>query len=199
VGNEDDSLATLAPNLLEVRVKLLSGHGVQGSEGLVHEEHAGIRGQSAGQSHTLLHASRELMDVGAQESLEPDELEVILRHLTALAVRQARLELQAEEHIVKDIEPGEQGRFLKHDHPVAAGSGDRLSVEQDRPAVRLLEPRDDVEERGLAAAAGPYEAGHELALAHLEADILQRFDKAGSSPKDLRDLAHDQLRWRERV
>ena len=43
-------------------------------------------------------------------------------------------------------------------------------------AVGRLEPADDVEERGLAAARGA-DHGDELALAHLDARFRQRLDR----------------------
>ena len=50
VGDEEDRLPALRPDPLEVAVELLAGHGVERAEGLVHEEHAGVRGEGSGRA-----------------------------------------------------------------------------------------------------------------------------------------------------
>src|SRR6266516_6338873 len=68
VGDKDNSFASRFPNALEIAIKLLAGEGIEGGEGLIHQEDARIRRQGAGQGHALLHSARKLVDVGAFKS-----------------------------------------------------------------------------------------------------------------------------------
>ncbi len=60
VGDEEHGEAAVAPEALELGVEQVSGHGVQRTEGLVHEQDVGILGQGPGQSDPLAHAARQL-------------------------------------------------------------------------------------------------------------------------------------------
>ena len=112
-----------------------------------------------------------------QEAFQTDQLEVILRHFPPLGIRQAGLESQSEHHVVEHIEPGEQRRFLEHDHAVAPGAADRLAVRQHPARIRRLQARDDVEQGRFPAAAWPHQAD-ELALADIQRHAIQRVDAA---------------------
>src|SRR5258705_5412904 len=43
VGDKDNGFAPRFPNALEIAIKLLAGEGIEGSEGLIHQEDAWIR------------------------------------------------------------------------------------------------------------------------------------------------------------
>src|SRR5262249_62122477 len=57
VGHENDSFAPFLPNPLDVAVKLFARHGIERSERLIHEQHARVRGQGAGECYPLFHAA----------------------------------------------------------------------------------------------------------------------------------------------
>ena len=61
--------------------------------------------------------------------------------------------LEAEQHILKDGAPRKQQVLLHHVTNVAAKALGRLSVEKDFARVRLEQPRDNIENRGLSASA----------------------------------------------
>ena len=54
-----------------------------------------------------------------------------------------------------------------------ARAGDRLAVEQHLARAVLLQPGEDADQRGLAAAGGPDHA-EEFAAVDLEVDVAQR-------------------------
>src|SRR6266436_1185557 len=68
VGDKDNGFASRFPNALEIAVKLLAGESIEGSEGFIHQEDAGIRREGAGQGDALLHSPGKLVDVGAFKS-----------------------------------------------------------------------------------------------------------------------------------
>ena len=68
VGDKDNGFAARFPNALEVAIELLAGEGVEGGEGLIHQEDAWIRGESSGQSDALFHSPGKLVDVSAFKS-----------------------------------------------------------------------------------------------------------------------------------
>ena len=67
----------------------------------------------------------------------------------------------------------------------APGPRTGLAVGDDLAAGVVLQPADDAQERGLAAAGGT-DQGDELVVVHVEADVLQRRPLAlGGSPNTL--------------
>ena len=69
VRHEDDRLAALRPDALDVAVELLARHRVERGERLVHQQHARVGRERAGQRDALLHAAGELVHVGARRIL----------------------------------------------------------------------------------------------------------------------------------
>ena len=68
VGDKDNGFAARFPDALEIAIELLAGEGVEGGEGLIHQEHAWIWREGAGQSDALFHSPGKLVDVRAFES-----------------------------------------------------------------------------------------------------------------------------------
>ena len=185
--HENNGLAAGFPDALDVAVEVLAGQGVQRGEGFVHEQHAGVGGQSSGEGDALLHAAREFMNVGAFEFFQSNEVEVVFGNLLAFLGIQARLEPEAEEDIAHDIQPREKRVLLEHDHAVATGAGDVFAVGQNLSTVRLVEAGDEVQERRLAAAAGADEA-EEFTLADFHTHIVECENLAALGGEGLRDI-----------
>src|SRR6266446_3398888 len=68
MGDKDKGFASRFPNALEIAIQLLAGEGIEGSEGLIHQEDAWIRCKSSGQGDPLFHSAGKLVDVGAFKS-----------------------------------------------------------------------------------------------------------------------------------
>ena len=62
--------------------------------------------------------------------------------------------------------------LLEHHHAVASGAGDVFAIRQNLSTVRLVEAGDEVQKRGLAAAAGADEAD-EFPFANFHAHIVE--------------------------
>ena len=97
---------------------------------------------------------------------------------------------QAEADVLRHREPGKERVALEHHAAVGARAIDALAVEQHLAGGRKVEPRDDAQQRRLAAARGA-EDGDEVVLAHLEVDGQQRLRAlplgAGEDARDALD------------
>ncbi len=80
---------------------------------------------------------------------------------------------RAEHHVLLHREPGEERVALEHHAAIGAGTEHRLPVELHLAARRVVEPRQDADQRGLAAPRGADDAD-ELAPMHLEVDAIER-------------------------
>ena len=83
-------------------------------------------------------------------------------------------------------QPREQRRLLEHERGAAASTS-------TEPALRLVEPGDEVEQRGLAAARRADEA-HELAARDVERDVRRARALAAGRAVDLVDAAGSRRR-----
>src|SRR6266850_7200195 len=105
VSNEDDGLAMLAPDSLDVPVQLFSCQGVERAEWFIHQEDAGVWRQGSSQGHALFHAAGQFMNIGVHELLEADEFKKILCLLTAFRCTHAVDEFEAEKDVSEDRQP----------------------------------------------------------------------------------------------
>ena len=62
MGDQDDRLAGLLPELQDEALHLLPRQRVECAERLVHQDHVGVVGQAARQRDALLHPARQLVD-----------------------------------------------------------------------------------------------------------------------------------------
>ena len=74
---------------------------------------------------------------------------------------------KAERDVVQHTLPGKQPRFLEHDPRIAMEGGLRCPVERNRTGVARLQPRDEPQQRALAATATAHD-GDEFARAHVQ-------------------------------
>src|SRR5260370_24129574 len=63
VGDEDDGLAEAAREGAELALKLGARNGIEGAEGLVHQENGRVGGEGAGHAHALALAAGKLVRV----------------------------------------------------------------------------------------------------------------------------------------
>src|SRR5207248_11205276 len=131
-----------------------------------------------------LHAAGELQRVLVAEVLQADFGEQEFAELARLA-----RELAARARAVEDVLPGGHPRkergLLEEHQPVAARAADRRAIEQDAAGARLLEAREQPDQRALAAARRPDHHGElgaldgERALVHHLLPELQRAIRLG--------------------
>jgi hypothetical protein len=80
-------------------------------------------------------------------------------------------ENEAEHQVLAHGEPGEDRAVLRDDDALLVRSRLNRAVDQHPTHVRPLEPGDDVEQRGLAAARGP-DNRQEFAVGDREAHVI---------------------------
>src|SRR5476651_2652049 len=132
------------------------------------------------------------------EFLQVDQLELLARDLLALLLRHA-LHFQSERDISQRRAPGKQLRkVLKHDAAIHSMSGHGLAADADLSAGRHEKPRDDIEQRRLAAARRTHET-QKFGLLDVEAYALHALHLAGGRVVDQRyvlyfDVGHQSSR-----
>ena len=137
--------------------------GVEGAEGLVHEEYLGVADQHLGEADALPLPARELVGIAVAEGGEADALEPGLCALQRLGAGNAR-HLEADGDVVARRLPGHHRVLLEEVAGVPIEAGKALA-QHERLARRWGEQsRSHVEQRGLAAA-GRADDGHELVRA----------------------------------
>jgi hypothetical protein len=137
----------------------------------------GLR-QRAGDRHTLLHAARQLVRVVAHEVSQANQVGQLGDPSIDLALRTAR-DLERQRDIGRHRPPVEQDGRLEDDPELASAAGlDRVDPVDDDPAAgRPRQPGNEAQERRLAAAGRPDERD-ERPDRDVEADVLERLDRA---------------------
>ena len=114
VRHEDDRFADLPLQTHELVLKLAANDGVDGAEGLVHEQDLGLGGQSPRHAHTLALAPGKLSRVsGAELRVEPHPFEKLQRRGSGLTPRRA-VEDRHGGDVVRDGAMRQEPAVLKH-------------------------------------------------------------------------------------
>src|SRR6266404_5671389 len=95
-----------------------------------------------------------------------------------------RVTISIPSHVAEYRAPRKQQVLLHHVADTAAQAFDILAAIVQRAGIGFEQARDDVEDRGLAAAAGPDDAD-EVALVDVEGEIVEHANFASLSMKGL--------------
>ena len=178
VGDKDDGLVQL---LLQVAYLLLqgaAGHGVQGREGLIHQDDGGRGGQCPENADALLLTAGHLAGVfmgvlliGEIDHLQQLPGDAVALLFTVFQQSGNHADVLGHRHI------GEQADLLNDiaDMPAQIHlvlGGDVFAIQIDLPAGGLDEAVDHFQRGGLAAAGRADEHGH-LTVRDLKAQIVQ--------------------------
>jgi len=191
VGDEHGRHVDRVVEASQPGAQLLSHGGVERAEGLVEQQHARLDGERPGQRHALALATRELRGVAMGEAVEVDEPEQLVDAgldllLGPLADRQPEGHVLGHRHVL------EGGVVLEHEPHVAAlrrRAGGVLAANPHGAGVRLLEPGDHPQQRGLAAPARAEQRG-ERPVADLERHLVQGDEVAEALRDRVDDDAH---------
>ena len=168
MGNEDDGLAGLAPDLHQLVLQPSAGLGVKGAERLVHEQDLRIGCEHACDLHPLLHAARKLARIFVLLAVEMHEMQILARNGVPARLRYAA-HAQPKRHVVDRAQPIEQSIIaLEHDRAIHAWAVNRTSAKREHARARTQETRHEVEHRRFAAAAWA-EKTEEFPLHHFKA------------------------------
>jgi hypothetical protein len=158
----------------------LPGLGVQRGERLVHQQDRRVGRQRARDGSPLPHPTRQLVGIAILEAPEVHEPQELLAPLRSRAGLQP-LELQRKLDVVPEREPGEERGVLEDDGAIGPGAGDGLLPFQHTPRGGARQPRDEVQDRGLAAPGRSQQAG-ELTGRHPKRRIAQDLDLSLGRP-----------------
>ena len=173
VGDQDDGLAFLGPDLLELVLQLGARQRVERREGLVEQQDVGIGGQRAGDGDALAHAAGKLGRPAVGGVAEADHVDVAPHARLPLGARHALEDrVDGERHVGADGEPRHQRIGLEDDAAVGAGALDPVAADGDLAGVGHGEAGHQRDE-GRLARAGEAHDGHDLALLDGEVDVVQ--------------------------
>ena len=162
----------------QVAAQLRSSLHVDRREGLVEQQHAGLDGERARQRHALPLPTRERAGSCAGPVAEAHALEPRARDPARLRARPP-VTAQAERDVVESRHVRKEQLVLEHDGdgPLLRRHGDALrrilehhAVQGESPLLDRDEPRQRVQQRGLAAAVRPQD-GRRLAGGDRELDV----------------------------
>ena len=178
VGDEEHRAAGVAPDALELVVHDVAGHGVEGAEGLVHEQDVALLGQRAGQGHALAHAARELVGLAILEPAQLHQAEQLGGPLAALGLADAA-EAQGQLDVAAHGQPGEERR-----RPGTSCAG--RPVRCTSPAVALSRPATRLSRVVLPQPDAPTRQTNSPGR-HIEGDVVEGHDGRRPAAEHLGD------------
>jgi hypothetical protein len=194
VGDEDDGLAQLPLQALQLELQLAAHDRVDGPEGLVHQQDVRVRGEAAGHPDALLLAAGQLSGVArCERGIQADRLHQLLGAGAGLALRGAAQHGHGGD-VVQHRAVREQPGGL-HDVADAAAqlhrveARDVVAVDVD-PARGGLDHAVDHAHQGRLAGAGGAHQHHGLVGGDLQAEVLDRDRAAGVLLADVLESDH---------
>ena len=172
VRHEDHGLLRPLDDIVKVVLDLAARMLVERREGFVCEQDIWCVRERADDRDPVTHAARELVRIVIAEFGQIDHREEFFGAARCLR-KVCAADFGAEHQVFPDRQPRKQVRILEDHATARIGCGDRNAVFGDRPGCCLLEARDDVEERGLAAA-GRADQQRDLAFIELHVDTIER-------------------------
>lgn len=173
VGNDHGSDMHLVMEIPQPGTQFLAHLGIEGTEGFIEQQHAGLDREGPGEGDALALAARELGGIAISETLKLHQLEQFIDapadHLMLPAA-----EFQPEGHVLSHGAVLEQGEVLKHKahlsllHRSACGL---LTGNPDPTRIGLLEPRDQPQQRALTGT-GRSKQGDQRASVDIKADVV---------------------------
>jgi hypothetical protein len=126
---------------------------------------------SAREVDALAHPARELARLVALEAGQPDQPQQ-RRDPAPVARGIPPVDLEADGRVVDDVAPRRQRVGLEDEPAVDTRPRHFMAVDADRSGIGAFQAGDGAQERRLAAARRSHQA-HELALGHVERDVLE--------------------------
>ncbi len=145
---------------------------VERTEGFVHQQHAGVHRERAGDLHALGHAAGQPPRIVGSGLVEADHPQRPGDPPVPLLARNAAF--QPESGVTRHGPPRQQRIVvvLKHHHHSGRWAGNRFSIENDRPATRFDQTAEQAQQRGLADA-GASDDADDLTGVHVQREVAQ--------------------------
>jgi hypothetical protein len=167
MGDEDDGLFGLFPDVQQLEVHLLAGKRIERPERFVHQDQLGIVDQRARNRGALLHAAGQLVGELVLVTGEPDQRKEVAGARAARSHGKAE-DLRRQQHVVDHAPPFQQ-QWLLENHADVARRIERLGFGADRDlaGVEGMQTGENLEQGGLAATRRS-DQGHQLARLDIE-------------------------------
>ncbi|MNF90332.1 hypothetical protein D3C84_728920 [compost metagenome] len=178
VCDQEHGFGCAPPDLQQQLLHLFTGEGIEGAEGLIHQQHTRVGGEGAGQADTLFLATRELPDPAVLKPGEVHQREHFPGADFAFVPGDAG-QFQTEADVGQHVLPRQQGIVLEHYTAFGAGAFDRYAIQGNAPGAGLDETGNQVQQRRLATA-GRAEGDQQLLGPKTQGNIRQhRFRATG--------------------
>ena len=163
---------------------------VESGKRLVIHHQFGIERDGPCQCHAPCHSARNFTGHQVAGAPQAHSMELHEDDVTDHAFRQQRVLAQRKRHVVKHAHVGKQRTELEQHAHATAGRVDLtvrkgphvLPVKQHLPLRRLLQPPDQAQHRGLAAARRAHD-GRNLAAGHQQGKALKHRTRARAVPE----------------
>jgi len=151
VRHEDHRLSSGAPNALDLSLQDLARLSIERRERLVHQKHRRVRREAPRNRTPLPHSTGQLVRIPIAKPPKVHQAQKLF------ALRRARLRARALQLLRKlDVllqgQPWKQGGVLENHSAIRSGRVDQLAASPHAPVSGPSEARDQVQNRGLAAA-----------------------------------------------
>ena len=173
MGDVDKGDAQLLLQALEFLLHLAAQLQIQGAQGLVQQEDFRPVDKGSGNGHPLLLPAGKLRGLAALVALQLHQLQHLLHFFPYLRLGPLA-DFQGIANVLLHAHVGEQGVVLKHRVHVplvGLGVGHVLALQQHPALVGVLQPGDDAQGGGFAAARGAQQRD-ELPLGRLQIDAV---------------------------
>ncbi len=181
MGDEHHRHAQLAPQRDQIVVELEPRDLVERRKRLVHQQHARRGDQRARDRDPHPHAAGELARIGVGEFAKADARKRLHDARRGFVLADAG-EFQRQIDVGEHRRPRHQRRLLEHEADVLDAALTR-AMPRHGAARRLAQARDDAQRRRFAAARRP-EQRKELAVTHVEIEIVERDNAAAEHLAD---------------
>lgn len=189
VRHDNERLSQFVAEFKEELVQFGLVVGVERTRRLVGENHVGLIHQRPRHGHTLLLATAQLVGLVLRTVLKSHKLEEFEGALTEFAMGAAGNHSRNHD-VFERREFGEELVELKDESDVLVAEVGQFAtvkrqhvgaVDKEAAGVGLVERADDLEQRGFACAARPYDADN-FAFLDVEVDALEHFKRAEGFP-----------------
>ena len=171
VGDQQHCQPSASPEVEEKILHRFANLQIQGTEGFIQQQDAGIGGKSTGNGHPLLHTAGEFARQFCGGVTEAYHLQEIGRSLLDFP-RFHALKSHAEGNVLRGVQPGIEAVFLKHHAPVWSRAGYGGAVDSDAATARLIQAGDQAEDRALPGSRAAHQ-GHEVSGFHGERQAIE--------------------------
>lgn len=191
VRDIDDRARKLPPQLQQLLTQRQACRGVERGYRLVEEDDLRLERERPRQRHALALSAGETGRERTVQAVQPETAQETVRALVRLRA-QLRVKAQGVANILAHGHILKEGIVLKHQShaaPLGRQARDVRAVFQNAPGVGRFQPREDSQERRLAAAGGP-QHGEKFAARHVKADVVEH----GRAGEPLVAVPHGELR-----